>query len=109
MCVDCFFFFLQKFSHYLLNSNLIERLEARSNGILNALNEFSTKNSSEGGADVGSNADTPTRSFYYLRFIILIFCNVCLFPLLFKKSHFLINFLISYIWNWELDGKIFYQ
>ncbi|VDD90971.1 unnamed protein product [Enterobius vermicularis] len=55
-------YYLAKFSHYLLNSNLIERLEARSNGILNALNEFSTKNSSEGGADVGSNADTPTPS-----------------------------------------------
>ncbi|VDN02984.1 unnamed protein product [Thelazia callipaeda] len=36
-------FYLGKFSHYMLNSNLIERLEARANGIASALNEYSTK------------------------------------------------------------------
>ncbi|VIO86567.1 Uncharacterized protein BM_BM3323 [Brugia malayi] len=36
-------FYLGKFSHYMLNSNLIERLEARANGIALALNGYSSK------------------------------------------------------------------
>uniref|UniRef100_A0A1I8ESZ7 Rho-GAP domain-containing protein n=1 Tax=Wuchereria bancrofti TaxID=6293 RepID=A0A1I8ESZ7_WUCBA len=36
-------FYLGKFSHYMLNSNLIERLEARANGIASALNGYSNK------------------------------------------------------------------
>uniref|UniRef100_A0A0N5AD48 Rho-GAP domain-containing protein n=1 Tax=Syphacia muris TaxID=451379 RepID=A0A0N5AD48_9BILA len=46
-----------EFSHYLLNSNLIERLEARSNGILNALNEYNLKNSLDGGVDNPSSGE----------------------------------------------------
>uniref|UniRef100_A0A183DN45 Rho-GAP domain-containing protein n=1 Tax=Gongylonema pulchrum TaxID=637853 RepID=A0A183DN45_9BILA len=37
-------FYLGKFSHYMLNSNLIERLEARANGIASALNGYSANN-----------------------------------------------------------------
>uniref|UniRef100_A0A915PVT2 Rho-GAP domain-containing protein n=1 Tax=Setaria digitata TaxID=48799 RepID=A0A915PVT2_9BILA len=37
-------FYLGKFSHYMLNSNLIERLEARANGIASALSGYSSKN-----------------------------------------------------------------
>ncbi|KAM3726427.1 SLIT-ROBO Rho GTPase-activating protein [Dirofilaria immitis] len=36
-------FYLAKFSHYMLNSNLIERLEARANGIASALNGYANK------------------------------------------------------------------
>ncbi|VDN53023.1 unnamed protein product [Dracunculus medinensis] len=38
---ELFDYYLGKFSHYMLNSNLIERLEARSKSIAGALNEFS--------------------------------------------------------------------
>lgn len=61
-------FFFQKFSHYMLNSNLIERLEARANGIASALNGYSNK--SFDGGTVSANVLSPN-SFYrtFLKFL----------------------------------------
>uniref|UniRef100_A0A1I7VIS1 F-BAR domain-containing protein n=1 Tax=Loa loa TaxID=7209 RepID=A0A1I7VIS1_LOALO len=54
-------FYLGKFSHYMLNSNLIERLEARANGIASALNGYSNK-SFDGGT---SSAVVPFPNSFY--------------------------------------------
>lgn len=58
-------YYLNKFSHYLLNSNLIERLEARSTGIGSALSEFTANAALRKGADEPSDSTgpaTPIRS-----------------------------------------------
>ncbi|KAL3982045.1 RhoGAP domain family protein [Acanthocheilonema viteae] len=54
-------FYLGKFSHYMLNSNLIERLEARANGIASALNGYSKK--SFDGSTSSAVVSSPN-SFY---------------------------------------------
>ncbi|VDK62055.1 unnamed protein product [Onchocerca ochengi] len=54
-------FYLGKFSHYMLNSNLIERLEARANGIASALNGYSNK----GFDDSTSSAVVSSPSSFY--------------------------------------------
>ncbi|CAG9534214.1 unnamed protein product [Cercopithifilaria johnstoni] len=54
-------FYLGKFSHYMLNSNLIERLEARANGIALALNGYSSK-SFDGST---SSAVVPSPNSFY--------------------------------------------
>ncbi|KHN86567.1 SLIT-ROBO Rho GTPase-activating protein 1 [Toxocara canis] len=53
-------YYLSKFSHYLLNSNLIERLEARSTGIGSALSEFTADAALQKGADESSDSVLPT-------------------------------------------------
>ncbi|VDK51250.1 unnamed protein product [Anisakis simplex] len=53
-------YYLNKFSHYLLNSNLIERLEARSNGIGNALSDFTAIATLQKGADESFTHSTIT-------------------------------------------------
>lgn len=53
-------YYLGKFSHYLLNSNLIERLEARANGIARALIDFSSTATSDKQANRNSAATTPS-------------------------------------------------
>ncbi|VDP13373.1 unnamed protein product [Onchocerca flexuosa] len=57
-------FYLGKFSHYMLNSNLIERLEARANGIASALNGYSNKNFD----DSTSSAVVPSPNSFYRMF-----------------------------------------
>ncbi|MFH4981160.1 hypothetical protein AB6A40_007869 [Gnathostoma spinigerum] len=57
--IDLYDYYLTKFSHYLLNGNLIERLEARSSGIGSALNTIPCCKGNEKTSKENTGSVTP--------------------------------------------------